>query len=559
MRDILKARAKAESRKKSGAWRRTVMLRAAALLAAVGMLFALTGCQETTDGSDHGFSYSLTANPRNLDPQMASDNNSLLVIKNLFEGLMRIGADGELIYGVAESYTVSEDNTEYVFNLRKDAKWSNGEPVTAYDFEFAWRRAVMPETKSPTVQSVYCIRGAEAINRGMAEPETLGVTVVGDHTLKVVLEYPYAEFPLQTTLAVYMPCNQAFFESTGGHYGLEDDYIISNGPFAFSTESTAWNPDNYVRMMRNEHYSGENKCQPRILYLGIRQPSTDYYALLDETVEAAKIESENVAKIDASKYRTYTYTDCTWGILYNTAATGFENAYVRQAFSLCVETGAYENYLKDNTEVAYDIIPPATKLNGVIYRELAGSGMKLKAARSEGYPLLKKGLAMLERSSMPTITVICPDDPQVVEMMQQVVQSWQDSLLLYVNLEPLSEDTLNNRVAIGDYQLALWKLAPSKDGPLTCLKLFASDSSSNPAKLKSGAYDYLVEQASAKTTTEDIIAPMVAAEKYLNDMAVFFPMYYETTYYATWKEVEGIYFSPFDGTADYCNAVYYGD
>ena len=529
------------------------------VLAAAMMAAMLTGCSSTTDGSDYGFSYSLTANPQNLDPQMASDNNSLLVIKNIFEGLMRIGADGELIYGVAESYTVSDDNTEYVFTLREDAKWSNEAPVTAYDFEFAWKRAIDPLTKSPTVNSLYCIRNAEAVNKGQAGLDTLGITVVDDRTLKVVLEYPYAEFPLQTTMAVYMPCNQAFFESTSGHYGLEDDYVICNGPFAFSTESTAWNPDNYVRMMRNEFYSGENKCKPRILYLGIRQPKTDYYSLLDETVEAAKIESENVMSIDSSKYNTYTYTDCTWGVLFNTEATGFENPYVRQGFALCVETEIYESYLKDNTEVAYDIIPPATKLNGVIYRELAGSGMKLKAEREKGYALLKKGLAELKRESMPTITVICPDDPQVVEMMQRVVQSWQDNLLLYVNLEPLDEDTLNNRVNIGDFQLALWKLAPSKDGPINCLQLFESDYYYNPANLKSGAFDHLVELAAAKTTTEDIIAPIVAAERYLNNMAVFFPMYYETTYYATWKDVEGIYFSPFDGTADYCNAVYYGD
>ena len=299
--------------------------RALSLLVAAAMIVtassALTGCTTTTDGSGHGFSYSLTSNPKNLDPQMASDNNSLLVIKNLFEGLMRIDSVGELIPGAAKSYTVNEENTEFVFELREDAKWSNGTPLTAADFEFAWRRALDPRTKSPTCSSLYCIRGAEAINRGQAEVESLGVTVVNEHTLKVLLEYPYAEFPLQSTLAVYMPCNQEFFESTSGHYGLSDKYVISNGPFCFDPEAKEgryWNPDNYVRMIANANYSGENTVQPRILYLGIRKPTTDYYNLLDETVEAAKIESENVAKLVTSDYKTFSYTDCTWGILYNT-------------------------------------------------------------------------------------------------------------------------------------------------------------------------------------------------------------------------------------------------
>ena len=534
-----------------------IMRAAALMLAAVMLLVPLTACGEDSGGRDYAFSYSLTSNPKNLDPQMASDNNSLMIIKNIFEGLMRVGPNGELIYGVAESYTANDDYTEYVFNLRKDAKWSDGAPVTAYDFAYAWKRALDPTTSSSTCASLFCIRNAAAVNAGTLSPDDLGVTIIDAHTLKVVLEYPYAEFPLQTTLAVYMPCNQTFFESTGGHYGLESIYMLCNGPF-YLTEK-GWSHDNYVYIMRNDHYVGENTVAPRRIYFGIRAKTVDYLDLLAETVEAAKIESFNVEELTTTDYRTYTYTDCTWGLLFNTEATGFEDPYVRQAFSLCVETNMYEEHMPDNTVLAYDIIPPATKLNGVLYRELAGSGMKLKPDTASGYALLKKGLSNLKRSTMPTITVICPDDPEYIEMMQRLVQSWQDNLLIYVNLEPISESTLNNRVDIGDFQIALWRLDPSNDGPLSCLKMFDSSTYYNPANLKSGAYDHLIDISSAKTNTEDILAPLTAAEKYLNDMAVFYPMFYETTYYATWDSVEGIYFSPFDGTADFTCALCYDD
>ncbi|MBQ4313261.1 MAG: hypothetical protein IJC18_03520, partial [Clostridia bacterium] len=379
---------------------------AASILAATILLLPLAACEENEGGVDYGFSYSLTANPKNLDPQMANDNNSLLVIKNIFEGLMRTDSTGALIYGVAQSYTVNPEDTEYTFELRRDAKWSNGTPVTAYDFEFAWKRALQPETQSATCESLYCIRNAEAINKGKEDISTLGVTVIDTYTLKVVLEYPYAEFPLQTTMAVYMPCNEEFFNATSGHYGLEDKYIISNGPFCFATtadfleednRSTAWNPDNYVRMIRNEYYKGENPCLPRILYLGIRKADADYFTMLtDETVEAAKIESQNVLKLDETDFRTYSYTDCTWGILFNTRQSGFENSFVRQGFSMCVSDDMYREYLADNTEIAYDIIPPVTKLNGVLYRELAGSGMKIKSDLSGAYNTYKKGLEQLE-------------------------------------------------------------------------------------------------------------------------------------------------------------------
>ena len=536
---------------------------AAVLLAVVMITGCLGACSEDTGGVGYKFSFSLTANPRNLDPQMATDNNSLMVIRNIYEGLMRTDSTGDLIPGVAESYEVNAEYDEYIFYLRKDARWSNGDPVTAFDFEFAWRRALDPGTNSGTSLALYCIQNAEAIHKGEVSPLELGVTVIDEHTLKVVLEYPYAEFPLQTTQAVYMPCNQSFFESTSGHYGLDDDYVISNGPFCFYQnaaflEDTAnsWNHDNYVRMIRNEYYKGENPCLPAVLYLGIRNSRAVYYELLtEETVEAAKIESQYVNRLEDEGYLTYTYTDCTWGLVFNTSANGFDDAYVRQAFSMCADTALYESELAENTEVAYDIIPPVTKLNGMLYRELAGSGMKLKADPKAAYDLLKKGYANQGRTTLPTITVICPNDENVVRLMQNLVQSWRDNLLIYVNLEPLSEDTLNNRVNIGDYQIALWCLAPSKDSPLECLKMFDSGTYGNPAKLKSPAYDKLIDLSAAKTNTEDILAPLVAAEKYLNNMSIFYPMYYETTYYATWDSVDGIYFSPFDGTADFISAT----
>ena len=125
-------------------------------LLAILTLFAmlppsLASCSRD-DGTDKAISYSLTDEPKNLDPQMASDNNSLLVIRNIFEGLTRFDQNGSIIPGVAEDWTASPDFTEYTFRLRKNAVWSdeNKTPVTAHDFVFAWRRALDPATKSTT-------------------------------------------------------------------------------------------------------------------------------------------------------------------------------------------------------------------------------------------------------------------------------------------------------------------------------------------------------------------------------------------------------------------------
>ncbi len=513
-----------------------------------------TGCDDD-DGSDYAFSYSLTAEPKNLDPQVATDNNSLLVIKNTFEGLMRIGPNGELINGVATEWTANSNNTEYIFKLRKDALWSDGTPVTAYDFQFAWQRCVDPATHSTTASSLFCIKNARAINEGHLDPSELGVTLIDAYTLKVTLEYSFAQFPLQTTMPQYMPCNQNFFAGTNGHYALDDVYLISNGPFTFNERS--WSHGNYVRLIRNEYYSGENKVAPRILYLGIRKSTIDYYELITEgTVEAAAIESKNISKLENADLKITTYTDKTWGLVFNTEKTGLTNDTVRRSIVSCIDVADYELMVPQNVTVAYDIIPPATTINGQLYRELAGSGFKLSSNKEYAPDLLTIGLNELGRKSLPSITIICPDDEKTVIMMQELLSIWQQHLKIYFNLEPLDIETLENRVDIGDFQIALYALEPSKDGPLNCLNLFKSTTYYNPARLKDTAYDLLLESASASTTTEDMLTPLVAAERYLNEKAIFYPMYYETRYYATLPGVSGIYFSPFDGTADFTCAKY---
>lgn len=530
------------------------------ILCLVMILPCLTACN-SDDGTGKAISYSLTDEPKNLDPQMATDKNSLLVIRNIFEGLTRYDPNGNIIPGVAEEWSSNADYTEYTFRLRHNAVWSNGAPVTAKDFVYAWKRALDPNTKSSACSPLYSIKNARAINKGEMEVDSLGVTIIDDYTLKVSMEYSYSDFVLQTPNSVFMPCNEEFFLSTNGHYGLDDEYIISNGPFVIS--ENGWSHDNYVRTIRNESYVGYNEVSPRVLYFGIRSADVDYFSLLEnKTVESAAIETENISKLEGTDYKYYTVTDTTWGFLFNTQKTALNLTAIRRAMVACItdeactdsETG--ESLIPYGFDEANDIIPPSTHLNGQLYRELAGSGFKETYDPETARDSMNKALASINLSRMPSITLICPDDEQVIALMQSIMHSWQQYLYVYVNIEPLDLSTIEYRVGLGDYQIAFYPISPSRDDPLSTLSQFTSDSSSNPAFLNHPAYDSLVEKASAKSSTEDILAPIAAAEKYLNSYVIFYPMYYEVQYYVTLPTVSGIYFSPFDGAADFTNCKY---
>ena len=207
-------------------------------------------------------------------------------------------------------------------------------------------------------------------------------------------------------------------------------------------------------------------------------------------------------------------------------------------------------------ETANDIIPPSTHINGQLYRELAGGGFKESFGTETARTNMNKALASVELRRMPNITLICPDEEQIIGLMHSIMRSWQQYLYVYVNIEPLDMSTLQYRINLGNYQIAFYPIAPSKDDPLNTLTRFTSDFASNPAFLKHPAYDKLVQMASARSNTEDVLAAMAAAEKYLNTYVVFYPVYYEVTYFVMRPTVSGIYFSPFDGAADFANCKF---
>ena len=161
----------------------------------------LAGCMR----ENNDFVYDLDGAPQNLDPQSAADPASRLVIANIFEGLVTVGADGGIRAGAAESWTVSEDGLTYEFTLREDEKWSNGDPVTAEDFVYGFRRLFDPATNAPGVSDFLCIRGGTAVLAGEADGGTLGVRAVGKRTLVIELERYNSRFLELLATAPAMP------------------------------------------------------------------------------------------------------------------------------------------------------------------------------------------------------------------------------------------------------------------------------------------------------------------------------------------------------------------
>lgn len=534
------------------------MRRLIAGLLTVVLLCCFTGCGNT-DVSGYIVKYDLTAAPKSYDPQIATSSEALLVLENTFEGLLRQGKDGELIPGVATSYTVSDDGLTYTFTLRTDAIWSDGKtPVTAHDFVFAFQRIVMPETSSTGAASFLCVKNAQSVLSGQLPPSALGVHAPDDYTLVVTLDTPNPFFAEVVTSAATMPCNEAFFRSTKGRYGLEPQYLMYNGPYLVEK----YNPESKMLLRLNQGYrSGitpvaggadlffqyddkfDEKKPNAVLKTGEEKLMQRF---LDGRTDAISVPYNVAADLMQDKDVTIrSFENKVWGLAFNCSTNTFGNEKIRRAFALSFHFAEFSSYFSDNLSPAGAIVPSAVKLLDKPYREIAGA--ELRTARNTGLAqtLYAEGLAELEVTELSKISILCPNTGNFAAMLSIAQRQLQSSLGVFVNLEPLPMEELTARVKSGDYMLALAPFVADRNNPDAVLGYFASYSTQNIAHYTDPAFDSVLAQAMVAKDITQAAGLYGMAEKMLVDNAVYYPLAYETSYYAASSEVKDLLFSPF--------------
>lgn len=535
------------------------MRRFAAIFLCMILLLPCVACEDSEpSNANKSFQYHLATEPKTLDPQIAEDESGMILIQALFEGLTRLDADGNAVPGVAESWTSNADFTEFTFHLRDDAVWNDSDktPVTADDFVYAFQRALDPATKSTTCSPMYCIQNARAIHAGELPVERLGVSAVDAHTLSVQLEYSCEDFPARTASAVFMPCQEEFFFTTGGRYGLERSTMLCNGPFAIDG-AYGWEHGSYINLRRSSSYSGNSKPLPSDIKFSIGKKKVDVSdpvaALTEGTVDAIAMPSELIGAAEKSGCSVIGFQDTTWGLCFNTQSDIMYNRNIRKAFTQAFSRENVLAHLPEGTTAAENIIPPETKLFGRDYREQAGGGSYYPPQDSAAAQFLAAGLQELGLEALPSVTILCSDDPEVKLMANEMLTEWNAQFDNYFNMEPLSEGELASRIAAGNYQIAICPITPEASGPLAVLDLFRSDNPSNPAGLHSAGYDETLSNAENQSGAE-AAAACAAMERYLNEQCIFYPLFYESHYFASAPGVTGIVYQPYGGGVDFINA-----
>lgn len=517
------------------------------------IMTSFSGCQKNKNSPENQvIKYNLESEPRTLDPQVCSDYAANIVIMNIFEGLVRLDECGNATPGVAKSWDVSADGMTYTFHLREDAAWSDKAktPVTAQDFVFGLQRALDKYTNSPKAYTLYCIKNARKINIEGAPADSLGVSAPDLHTVVIELEYPMENFLYLLATAPTMPCNKDFFEGANGQYGLESATIISNGAFKVKLRY-GWNHYNSLSLARNENYIGENVPVPAGVDFTIGKDLTNAVSLITTSaIDVALMPSEDqVTEAKRKNLATEAFKDTLWGITFNTQDTLFANLSVRVGFLKALNREHILSTIPENCVVTESLVPDGLIINGQEYRSIAGKCPCISAdpkAKSH----FDAGLQQLKLKILPKVTILCPENPSVKAIMSNVIENLNGNLDFYFNMEPVPEDILKSRVASMSYQVALVPISVESPFALDFLNTFKSENSKNIASLNSTEYDKLINIA-VSANDKDACKPIVAAEKYLVENAVFYPMYMQSRFFAWSNKVKRLIFHNYGQGVDF--------
>ncbi len=521
------------------------------VLLLIVIIFSFAGCN--TSPKSYLVAYDILSEPKNLDPQTASDQASLTVINNIFEGLFYIDEFGTIQNGLAKSVIKSDSGLIYTIDIKNDVFWTNGDSVTANDFVFAMQRLLRSDTNSPAASQFFSIKNSKGVNQGIIEEKNLGITALSDKKLQIELEYENdnLEYLLATTYA--MPCNEKFFNETKGKYGLQSEKIMSNGPF----DIRSWKHGEIIKLRKSESYYDAQNVKPTGINLYISVEKTPEERLLSEAVNAAFVGGNDIGKFLKKGYNTEAIENATWGLYLNLKNESLFDENIRRAIATCFDRNSYKDKLQENLSIATGMVPHSIMMFDKTFRDYAGEIVTQEFNAQKAYENYKTGLADLKKQKVPVLKLLINKDTKInaVEYFSYPSQIFQRELFLYINIDEVDEKEYNRRIQAGDFDIALYKLASADNSVSSILSSFQSNSPKNFISYANEQYDNLLADTISKTQKLEIINGYKNAEQKLIDDAVFIPMFYSTDYFVSTGKTTGIIYNKRTGLISFKNAV----
>ncbi|MBX4149954.1 peptide ABC transporter substrate-binding protein [Paenibacillus sp. FSL W7-1279] len=478
------------------------------------------------------FRMNLASDPPTLDPGLAQDNTSNTVISAVFEGLVRKGADGSEEPGVAEKWDISEDGLKYVFTLRKDAKWSNGDSVTAKDFEYAWKRVLDPNftPASPYAYQLYYIKNAEAYNLGeIKDANEVGVKATDDYTLEVTLANPTPYFLSLMSFQTYFPIHSSV--EGNASWATKPETLIGNGPFKVSQMTKGQK----IELVKNDQYWDKDGIKLEKVQMSIVNSSaTELSSYRNDELDYAghptgniPTDQLNAIKKELGDELMIKGISSTYFYIFNTTEEPFDNVNIRKAFAMAIDRQAIVEKITQGGQLpAHGFVPPGIKGESDEYRKEVPDTY-FDENLEEAKKLLEQGMKEKGYTTLPEVTLIHNSDDNHKKIALAIADMWKNNLGVTVKVQNQEWGVfLKNRTDL-NYQVARSGWGADYNDPMTYIDMWTSNGGNNDTGFKNEEYDKLVKDAYATSDNAKRMELMSKAEKILvEENQVVMPIYY---------------------------------
>ena len=548
------------------------------LVAMLSVMMIATLFGATAASADQGgdIYVMFATNVMSLDTNLATDGDSFELIADCIDGLTQMDADGAAVPAIAESWDISEDGCTYTFHLRSDAVWSNGEPVTAHDFEYAWKLAMTANVEYNYMfgSSVGCVKNADACMSGEADPDTLGVTAVDDYTLQVELDVPVSFFPSLMYFPAFYPINQAFYESCGdGEYGTSPYTYLSNG--AFLLEDYVPGAASITVVKNPDYYDADKVSLDSITYQVVGSSDQALTGFKSGNLDIAVVSGDQVAAVkdDASLSENLEVTGAgyMWYLSFsqtvnNSSEGDLANANLRLAITNAIDRESLvDNYVMDGSIATYTCVPPQFAASATTGEDFSADQTRYAeycsydtAKANEYYETAK---AELGKDAFNFTIIYGNNEGDEVAKVAQAIKEQVEAALpgVTIDLQAMTKAERLEKMQNDDYCIALTRWGPDYADPMTYLGMWITDNANNYGFWSNAEYDQLIADCTTGAYVTDYDARWAAlydAAELVMKEAVIAPLYTKANSNLIVSGLEGVEFHPVALNRVYKNATF---
>ncbi|HET6474303.1 MAG TPA: peptide ABC transporter substrate-binding protein [Pseudomonadales bacterium] len=515
------------------------------------------GVSDAVDPLTGTITLAMSSEPPQLDSTRATDQVSGFVLGHVMESLLRRGPGTQLRPGIAERWQITD--TGATFHLRADARWSDGKPVTADDFVFAWRQVVDPATASEYAFFMYPLKNAERINKGELPVESLGVRAVDDRTLAIDFERPTPYFEKLAVYSTYGPVRRDFYEATQGRYGADADTLLYDGPFRITT----WVHGAHLRMEKNPYYW--DAANVKLNVIDIPYVTGDPLAVLnlfkDGKVATAPLDAETLDNALEQRWKINRFNDGSVFFIEFNHRPGrvTHNVHLRKALLLASDSG----------ELVYKVMKLPGNLPGVSlfpywlqgrhgYFRQEYPPPPLRVDIPEARRQLVLALEDLGLAQLPPLVMLADETGPSVLQAEYYQNRYKHTLGIDVKIDKQIFKQRLAKMTAGDFDLVMAGWGPDYDDPLTFADLFTSWNRNNRGAYSNPELDRLVRVAQSSLDPKTRMDAFGAIQRILYDDAVIVPNYERGVVYVRDPRLKGMERRVVGADPDYTNAYIEG-